>query len=754
MAGVLHRGPGLAGILLIIILLGMRILTEGPTVVPASAEGSEFSADRAYETLTELLEGIGAHPSGSDANKLLRARIVTQLNALGLSAEIQKDFQCSTLAPGCSFVENVIAVLPGSAPGGLALLATAHYDSAPAAGGAADDGAGVAVLLEAIKAVQATGPIKNDVVFLFSDAEESGLRGAMAFNQKHPLMDRVGMILNMEARGVAGPSVMFETGPENYSQVKGYARSTPRPVGNSLIVEVYKRMPNGTDLMAYGERGLPALNFAFTRGVSLYHSPHDTVENLSKKSLQHHGDHMLSAIQHFGNADLGAQQHDGNAVYIDLFGLVVLMWPESMSIWLSGAALLGLVVAAVTIRPRFTKIVWSCGLVLVSVTCVLAAGWLLSFPLSNWGDLHPLDHPYPWPGRLALIAAALIVPVGAVRLCATRLDAESLFHVVWWLFLLISIALCFTVPGAAYLFLLPVFVAALVAALCRFWQPEKSVMLASWAGLLVAAYMAFYHFILMEVVFNFHLSHFKMIPLILLSLALMPLWAHWQKNGEIKWGTSGLALALGAATIIGNFVPAYTQERPRSTNIIYRNVTEGTQHWQLYTYGPEDKAYLQKAGFGLEKKAYDNFGYKPLEGYLKPAEDLGIGAPEITVLSDEINGETRVIEAVVKFDAKAMVSGVGFHPDTKLLSLEAAGQLVLETPEPAAHALFMGSNPAGLPLIITVTAESPVEIRLFDLTPLSLVGEAAALARLRPDDTAPMHFGDHSVVSRTVRIGE
>ena len=56
---------------------------------------------------------------------------------------------------------------------------------------------------------------RNDVIFLVTDGEETGLRGAIAFAERHPLMARVGVVVNVEARGASGPSLMFETGPGN-----------------------------------------------------------------------------------------------------------------------------------------------------------------------------------------------------------------------------------------------------------------------------------------------------------------------------------------------------------------------------------------------------------------------------------------------------------------------------------------------------------------------------------------------------------
>ncbi len=77
----------------------------------------------------------------------------------------------------CSPVENVIAVKPG-AVGKHAILLTAHYDSAWAGPGAADDGAGVAAILEIARMAADFPAFDNDVIFLFSDSEENGLIGA------------------------------------------------------------------------------------------------------------------------------------------------------------------------------------------------------------------------------------------------------------------------------------------------------------------------------------------------------------------------------------------------------------------------------------------------------------------------------------------------------------------------------------------------------------------------------------------------
>ena len=56
------------------------------------------------------------------------------------------------------------------------------------------------------------------------------------------------------------------------------------------------------------------------------------------------------------------------------------------------------------------------GLVINAVAALLFAfGWLLSYPLGIWPGVHPLDHPQPWPGRVALVTTGMLVPLRAWR---------------------------------------------------------------------------------------------------------------------------------------------------------------------------------------------------------------------------------------------------------------------------------------------------------------------------------------------------
>src|SRR6185369_4304652 len=157
------------------------------------------------------------HPIGSVSHAQVRDYILGNLTEMGLSPTVQKvpvvnQRPTGTIAGGT--IENIVAKLDGT-NNHQAIMLVSHYDSVPNSFGASDDGFGVSVMLETLRAIKTRGQLRNDVIFLFSDGEEVGLLGAKAFMDEHPWARHVGLVLNFEARGNSGPVVLFETSPNN-----------------------------------------------------------------------------------------------------------------------------------------------------------------------------------------------------------------------------------------------------------------------------------------------------------------------------------------------------------------------------------------------------------------------------------------------------------------------------------------------------------------------------------------------------------
>ena len=303
-----------------------------PDPAPANAPESAFSATRAMADIEAIARE--PHPTGSEENARVRAYLLERMDELGLETSTQTGDLSEGAVERLSNwgdeqaagrqVVNLIGVLAGRDREGPAVLLMAHHDTVWDSPGAADDSTGVAAILEAVRAIQTRGPIERDLIVLFTDAEELGLDGMRLFVEDHPLAGRVGMVVNLEARGGGGRAFMFETGPGNAQTIAAFTTAV-EGVGSgansdSLAVLVYENMPNGTDYTLARERGIPGVNLAFIGRAHQYHDPASTPAALDRGSVQHIGETALAAADHFLRMD-ALPVTTSNVVYSDLLGL-------------------------------------------------------------------------------------------------------------------------------------------------------------------------------------------------------------------------------------------------------------------------------------------------------------------------------------------------------------------------------------------------------------------------------------------------
>ena len=438
--------------------------TGAPPSAGHDAPATAFSAARAMDTLSRILGDEAPHPTGSAANAAVRDRIVAELQALGLDPEVRSRFSCS--ASVCATVENVLARIPGAGPDG-ALLLSAHYDSVPASPGASDDGAGVAATLETARALLAGPPLARDTWLLLNDGEELGLLGARAF-AREPEFARVAHVVNLEARGTTGPSLLIETQPGNEAVARLASRALPHPAGSSLEYEIYKTLPNDTDFTIYRREGLAGLNFAWAEGAARYHTPLDDLAHLDPRSLQHHGGHALALARTFADTGTTASA-DADAVFVALPGGRMLAWPVAWSAGLLAVGLLGWLAWTWRLHRagalRVPGLLGAAALTVVSLGALVLLGLVLHAVLRHMGAM-----PAAWTAQggllvacfAALAVAALVPAARAVR----RASGEAALAVAAVLpFALIAVAATGWMPGAAHLGLLPLLAAVLPAQL-------------------------------------------------------------------------------------------------------------------------------------------------------------------------------------------------------------------------------------------------------------------------------------------------
>lgn len=427
---------------------------SGHTPLPAEAPVDAFSAQRANATLRRLLgPDQRPHPVGSAANDDVRQRLIGELESIGLEPEQQ-----SVVVKGIPIV-NVLARVTDAQVHGRPLLLVTHYDSAPRAAGAGDSGSGIVALLETARALrQIAEPSRHPIYLLFTDGEEAGLLGAQGFAREHPLLEEQPMVLNFDARGTSGASLMYETPINNLRLIRQIAPFLPRPtLTSSAFVTVYRRMPNGTDFTIFLQRGCLGLNFAFIGDVRNYHQSTDRLELLDLRSLQHHGDNALAMTRMLTAIDWDDLQSDEDAVFGDLMGLVVLAYPQSSALRWSLVPLL-LMLCRAWNRKR-DRCFWLQGgrsllAILASVATVVVLGIAVSFAFRTLTVAIPWDQ----------FSMACFVAYGAMALTITQAIASRVLGPVsdedcgiwiWWWFSIAGIAMAGLVPGASHYFLWP-----------------------------------------------------------------------------------------------------------------------------------------------------------------------------------------------------------------------------------------------------------------------------------------------------------
>jgi hypothetical protein len=586
----------LPGIILFLSLLGVAALSiflmRPPAPLPASASADQYSAARAFTHIQAL--AARPRPVGSQAHAEAQAYLVAQLKHLGLETQVQK-----AVAVGGQMVvnvENVLARLPGSKGGGKAVLLVAHYDSVPTGPGAKDDGSGVAALLETARALTAGNqPLANDVIFLFTDAEEAAgdMHGARAFVEKHPWAKDVGLVLSFDAGDSTGSTYTSESSSGNNWLISHYAQAVSYPLASSLSAEKNREEAADSDFNVFLEARYPGLGFGSIGQSAYYHTVLDNPADVDLGSLQHQGSYALSLVRHFGNLDLHGA-HRGDAVYFDAFGAHLLvhyprMWIAPLLI-MAGLLWMGTLVFGLRKRDVSVRGVLLGALASFLVVAVLAvAGYLL------W-RLLVLVYPQYRPGLYAGVStynsmyyfvafAAVGTGLAAVLHSAlrTRTRTAELAMGALVLWLAVAVAVSLWLPGASYVATWP-----MVFGCCGLWgwlALSRSRRPGGWriawlalfsvlAVLLVAPFLYAGAFAL-----SIHLIWVPMAVLgLLVGLLSLPLAIIAR---PYKWWLPALMGVIVAIFLVaGHLTSTYTPERPLQDAVLYGlNADQGKASW-------------------------------------------------------------------------------------------------------------------------------------------------------------------------------
>ena len=616
-----------------LVLLGVLRSFSAPEPLGADAPDVEFSARRSEAILRDILQDGVPHVAGSPSNLVVRNRIISHLESSGYQVDIQSRFHCNPLFGACSPVDNLIAIRPGSSAKNAVLL-TAHYDSGWTGPGAADDAAGTAAVLEIARMAADFPAFKNDIIFLFSDSEENGLIGADAFAQYDPLFAKVKVVINLEARGTTGSSALFETGEGNRGIIRMFSKNVDRPVANSLVNEIYNRMPNDTDYTVYKRKGVMGLNFAFSQGVAVYHSAIDDPDHLDIGSLQHHGDNAWSMMKALADRDLDHIISPENAGYIDIFASRLLHYPSSIVLGLSlvlGVWVLIAIGIAFGKDLRIWQLRWGLLIIPFLLGSIVLGGYLLSFPLGHWPDLHPIEHPYPWVGRLALFGVAVLSLFTTLKLFTDKVSPGAMMLLCWGLIILAGMVLVNKLPTAGHIALVPLAMFAIGSVIDVFRKKSPvPLLMASVLGFAGTSFISFYHYFMLDVVLNFDKSQFKIIPLGFMTLMVLPMLLAAVRDRGLSWQPARwLLVAILLACLVHLSLPGFTPHRPRGMTLMYSEV-EGSETAYVV---------LESLVTGIDEDYANGHGFKPVEldnGWSRASESPARAVPALNLPGVEV----------------------------------------------------------------------------------------------------------------------
>ncbi|WP_223645646.1 M20/M25/M40 family metallo-hydrolase [Corallococcus sp. EGB] len=754
-----------------VVLLVLRA-SPLPEPVPASAPGERFSAARAREHLRFI--GAEPHAIGTPRHAAVRDYLQARLGELGAEVQLQRE---AVFAPAqgvprpAANVENIVGRLRAKdGAKGTTVMLVAHYDSVPTGPGASDNGAAVASILEVARALQQGPALAGDVLFLFTDAEEQHLLGSTAFAASHPWARESGVILNVDARGNAGPLLMFEVSPGGGWLVRRLAEEAPDVGAGSLFTAVYQRMKNATDFTALRQGGWQGLNFANVEGTQAYHSRKETVDVVSDGLLQQQGDTLLALTRRISRE---ASVPQGEELIYFNAGPLRVHYPRAWAVPLA-LVWVGLFVFAVfRARRRKQLRVWA---VFREAAVLLVVGFLASsLTRLSWPLLKVLQPAFRAVSRsetqdnarFFLAVVLLVMAVMGVGLFLRRrapvLELAAGGCVPWAvLCVLVSVVL----PGASALFLWPL--AGMVVLLLwlggRGAQPLTPWHVPLW-GLAALPLLL----LLPSVLATF----FTVLPLeraavpsdlVMLGICLLaPGWL-WLAGRALPWASGGaalLALGLLVSLAVGQ---RFDAKQARPSGVLYLvDADAKTARWVSSDAVLNDwtRAYL---GNAPKREAVDAlpevkgpFWNAPAPA---PGDDMRGPAVDSRMEPGE-GGRRKVALHITPSHPDAAFVDVQVLPGDAVASVRLAGQQasgdVLRTRDAAQGVLLRYWVPSaeGFDLELELMAGASPTVRVGEHT-YAMPAPVTQGLPARPEDTMPVPFGEGldegTRVTRTLRL--
>lgn len=715
--------------------------------VRASASEGRFDANAARERLARILGDETPHPIDSAAQDAVRERLLQEIKGLGFSPELHESFACRPQPRGplvdCGHVRNVVfSIGPPDAP---AILAASHYDSVPASPGASDDGLGVSIWLELARML-AQAPLQRRVIFLFTDGEEQALLGAYAFAQSDPLMDEVESLVDLEARGSRGPAVFFESNLPNADAVAAYS-AAPRPAANSVMADVYRFLPNSTDVSVLARPGLDVVNIAVLDGLEDYHTNNDSIASQDLRSVQHMGDSALEVMRRLAggpDADLASTY-----AYTDIASRVFVYAP----VWLVLAALAasGLVSFIAFWRAgaegRWRTLAAPPLALILSGALAFAADFVLG--LVRPGEDYAFAYPEPARAWCVLFAFLGLV-LSAMALTPARSQAAAAG--VFWFALLGGLA-SIAASGISILFAPPALAYAVAWLVSLAWKPAETI--GRWLTALLVLIVWAPTLYLVELALGFGMPF---VFAILVALMLLPwLGAIAQAQGESRWRAAAATLGVAAlaAVVASALVPAATEARPQALNLSYfLNASDGEAR---IVAGAATRALPRNLRGAFERELL--LPGDTLETWTAPAAIEQIPAPVLqNIVVTEEGGERHIRGELAMNGAYRATIRIPLAAEPLRVAVNGVQSDFADTGGERREFMNVACqgracDGAQIELVLGSDGATDTDWFVIGQTPGLPVAAAAEMRARRPAHSVPIQFGDTAISLTRFRPG-
>lgn len=267
---------------------------------PAPEATSGFDGKRAFEHVAKQVS-FGPRPSGSQAIIQAQDYILTELSTYGCTVDSDAFF--SETPGGRLPMKNILVKIPGEKPG-IILLGT-HYDTKKMDSflGADDGGSSTAVMLELARLLCAQrGPYA--VWMAFFDGEEAvqqwtdtdsryGSRQMAAKMAMSGDLPKVKAFLLADI--VGNRAVRFKRESNSTKALTDLVWSTAARLGYAKIF-VNDATQVDDDHLSFLKRGVPSVD-VIDLEIPYWHTPQDTVDKISSKSLAITGHVFLESVK-------------------------------------------------------------------------------------------------------------------------------------------------------------------------------------------------------------------------------------------------------------------------------------------------------------------------------------------------------------------------------------------------------------------------------------------------------------------------